>query len=173
MNLQYFLNPRSVAVVGASSNRAKIGRQILDNLIQGGYRGRIFPINLQDKKIAGLSAYSDLKMIPRPDFNAMLVIIAIPAKFVLAEITKGASLGVRNFIVISAGFKENGAEGEKMEEEMAALAKKHRLNILGPNCLGFINSRLKLNATFAASDLKPGNIALLSQSGAIGDIAWF
>lgn len=171
MNLQYFLNPRSVAVVGASSNRAKIGRQILDNLLQGGYRGRIFPINLQDKKIAGLPAYSDLKMIPRPDFKTMLVIIAIPAKFVLAEITKGASLGAKNFIVISAGFKENGAEGEKMEEEMAALARKHRLNILGPNCLGFINSRLKLNATFAASDLKPGNIALLSQSGAIGAAA--
>mgnify|MGYP000966084083 CR=1 FL=1 len=175
MNLEYFLAPRSVAIIGASSNRAKIGRQILDNLIQGGYRGRIFPINLQDKKIAGLPAYAELKLIPRPDFSTMLAVIAIPAKFVFAEIAKGAALGVKNFIVISAGFKESSPEGKKMEAEMTALAKKYNLNILGPNCLGFINSKLRLNATFAASDLKPGNIALLSQSGAIGAAAldWF
>lgn len=168
MNLRYFLNPHSVAVIGASSNPDKIGRQILDNLVKGGYKGKIFPINLQDKKIAGLAAYADIGLIPKPDFSTMLAIIAIPAKFVLSEIIKSADLGLKNFIIISAGFKENGPEGEKMEREIAAVAEKYGLNILGPNCLGFINSSLNLNATFAASDLKNGNIALLSQSGAIG-----
>lgn len=171
MDLKNFLNPQSVAVIGASSNPEKIGRQILDNLIGGGYRGKIFPINLQDKIIAGLPAYADIKMIPRPDFSKMLAIIAIPAKFVLAEIMKGADLGLKNFIVISAGFKESGPDGEAMEREMAVMAKKYGLNILGPNCLGFINSSLKLNATFAASNLKSGHITLLSQSGAIGSAA--
>lgn len=168
MNLKNLFNPSAVAVIGASSDSLKIGRQILDNLIKGAYRGRIFPINLHAKEIAGLKAYADLKAIPGSNFSNMLVIIAIPAQYVLAEVEKGASLGLKNFIIISAGFKESGPTGKKLEDDLLVLSKKYNLHILGPNCLGMINSRANLNATFASSDMKSGRIALLSQSGAIG-----
>ena len=168
MSLNYFFNPRSVAVVGASNNPAKLGRQILDNIIKGGFKGRIYPINLQEKKIAELKAFSGLEDLPRTAMAGLLVVIAIPAPFVVAEIKKCAGLGVKNIIIITAGFKETGEAGKKLEAEIKAIARRHRLNILGPNCLGFINTWHKLNATFAAADTAAGTCALLSQSGAIG-----
>jgi len=171
MSLKYLFNPRSIAVIGASNNQLKIGRQILDNIIQGGYGGKVFPINLQDKKIAGLKAYSDLAAVPESRSAELLVVIAIPAQFVVVEVEKCAKLGIKNIIIISAGFKESGLVGERLEKEINILAIKYNLNILGPNCLGLINAKNKLNATFAATNLRPGKIALLSQSGAIGSIA--
>ncbi|MFA5131501.1 MAG: acetate--CoA ligase family protein [Patescibacteria group bacterium] len=171
MSLKYFFNPKSVAVIGASSDKAKIGRQVLDNIIRGGYQGRIYPLNLKEKKIAGLIAYENLENLPRREYEALLVIIAIPAQFVLAEIKKCAHLGIKNIIIITAGFKEAGEEGKKQEADIVALAARHHLHILGPNCLGLINTWHKLNATFAAADKATGNTALLSQSGAIGSAA--
>jgi acetyltransferase len=171
MSLKYFFNPRAVAVIGASNNPEKLGRQILDNLIKGGFKGRIFPINLKEKKIAGLKAYPDLGVLPKREMTALLVVVAIPAPFVLEEIKKCGHLGIKNIIIITAGFRENGTDGKKLEEDIAMLAKKYHLNILGPNCLGLINTWHKLNATFASADRETGNSALLSQSGAIGAAA--
>ncbi len=171
MSLKYFFNPKSVAVVGASKDKIKIGRQVLDNIIKGGFRGKIFPINLKEKKIAGLKAYPGLENSASFEFESLLVVIAIPAQFVLAEIKKCAKLGVKNIIIITAGFKEAGGEGKEIEAEIARLADKHHLHILGPNCLGLINTWHKLNATFASADTSTGNTALLSQSGAIGSAA--
>jgi len=171
MSLKYFFNPRAVAIVGASSNPEKLGRQILDNVVQGGFKGRVYPINLKEKKIAGRTAYASLSALPRASWATLLVIIAIPAPLVLDEIKKCGLLGIKNIIIISAGFKEDGAEGEKLETAIALVAKKYRLNILGPNCLGLINTWHKLNATFAAADKETGSSALLSQSGAIGAAA--
>jgi len=171
MSLKYFFNPEAVAIVGASSNQKKIGRQVLNNISQGGFRGRIYPINLQEKKIAGLKAYSDLQKLPRQDFSRLLLIIAIPAQFVLEEIKKCVSLGIKNVVIISAGFKEGGADGKEREKLIVDLAEKNKINILGPNCLGLINVSNNLNASFAASGCKPGRIALLSQSGAVGSAA--
>jgi acetyltransferase len=168
MSLNYFFNPRAAAVVGASNNPEKLGRQILDNIIKGEFKGHIYPINLKEKKIAGLKAYPDLATLPSAVRPGLLVIIAIPAPFVVAEVQKCASLGIKNIIIITAGFKEAGEDGKKMEAEIREIAQHNRLNILGPNCLGLINTRHKLNATFAAADTKTGNCALLSQSGAIG-----
>lgn len=168
MSLNYFFNPRSVAVVGASNSPEKLGRQILDNIIKGGFRGRIYPINLKEKKIAGLKSFSSLEALPRATKTGLLVVISIPAQFVLAEVKKCASLGIKNIVIITAGFKEAGEEGKKLEEEIKAIAARHHLNILGPNCLGLINTWHKLNATFAAADTETGDCALLSQSGAIG-----
>lgn len=170
-SLKNFFNPRSVAVIGASQDKDKIGRQILDNLIKGGFPGRIYPINLKEKKIAGLQAYASLNDLPAASFKALLVVVAIPPQFVLDEIKKCAQLGIKNIIIITAGFKEMGAEGAKHEEAIAQIARQKNLNILGPNCLGLINTWGKLNATFAAADKATGNIALLSQSGAIGSAA--
>lgn len=171
MSLKYFFNPKSVAIIGASNDKAKIGRQILDNVITGGFKGKIFPINLKEKKIAGLAAYAGLENLPKKDYASLLAVIAIPMPFVLAEIKKCAKLGIKNIVIITAGFKEAGGEGKLAEEEISALAAKHRLNILGPNCLGLINTWSKLNASFGSADTSTGNIALLSQSGAIGSAA--
>lgn len=168
MSLQNFFKPEAVAVVGASSDPAKLGRQILDNIISGGFKGKIYPLNLKEKKIAGLDAYADLKDLPLKNPETILVVIAIPAKFVLAEIEKCASLGLKNIIIISAGFKESGADGKILEERIIKIAASNSLNILGPNCLGFINTLTDLNATFGAAKNQDGNVAILSQSGAIG-----
>ncbi|MCX6794480.1 MAG: acetate--CoA ligase family protein [Candidatus Falkowbacteria bacterium] len=168
MSLNYFFNPRSVAVVGASNSPAKLGRQILDNIIKGGFKGHIYPINLQEKKIAKLKAFSSLEALPKAEMAGLLVVIAIPAPFVIAEIKKCVGLGVKNIIIITAGFKEAGETGKKLEAEIKVIASRHHLNILGPNCLGLINTWHKLNATFAAADTATGTCALLSQSGAIG-----
>lgn len=171
MSLKYFFNPEAVAVIGASSDQTKIGRQVLDNIIAGGYLGKIFPLNLKEKKIAGLKAYPSLNALPSAQLAKLLVVIAIPAPFVLAEIKKCANLGIKNIVIITAGFKETGEEGKKIESEISHLAARHHLNILGPNCLGLINTWHKLNATFAAADSATGSAALLSQSGAVGSAA--
>lgn len=171
MSLKYFFNPKSVAVLGASNDKIKIGRQVLDNVISGGFKGKIFPINLKEDKIAGLKAYSSLDKLPKIEYESLLVVIAIPVQFVLAEINKCAQLGIKNIVIITAGFKETSEAGRKIEIEIANLAARHHLNILGPNCLGLINTWHKLNATFASADTTTGSIALLSQSGAIGSAA--
>jgi len=171
MSLNYFFNPRAVAVIGASSNPAKLGRQVLDNIIKNGFKGGIYPINLKESKVAGLNAYSDLAKLPAKDYPFLLVIVAIPAKFVLEELEKCAVLGIKNIVIITAGFKEDGSEGKILEDKIVELARKHKLNILGPNCLGLINTWQGLNATFAKADKETGNSALLSQSGAIGAAA--
>jgi len=168
MSLNHFFNPRSVAVVGASNSPEKLGRQILDNIIKGGFKGRIYPINLKEKKIAQLRAYPSLEALPTSVRAGLLVVISIPAPFVVAEVKKCATLSIKNIVIITAGFKEAGAAGKKFEEEIQDIARRHHLNILGPNCLGLINTWHKLNATFAAADTETGNCALLSQSGAIG-----
>lgn len=171
MSLNNFFNPAAVAVVGASNQKTKIGRQILDNLIKGGFKGKIFPINLKEKQIAGLKVYASLENLPLKEWPTLLVVIAIPMPFVLAEIKKCVNLGIKNIIIITAGFKEVGGEGEIAEAEIAKLAAEHQLNILGPNCLGLINTWGKLNASFSSADTSTGNIAFLSQSGAIGSAA--
>jgi len=168
MDLTNFFNPRGIAVVGASSDSRKVGRQVLDSIIRNGYAGGIFPINRENKTIAGRKAFASLEMIPLKNKTAILVVIVIPAPFVLGEIEKCVRLGIKNIIIISAGFKETGAEGMAREEEINKLARAHRLNILGPNCLGFINNNRHLNASFADSGSGGGQIAVLSQSGAIG-----
>lgn len=171
MSLKNLFNPESVAIIGASNDKAKIGRQVLDNIIRGGFKGKIFPVNLKEKKIAGLNAYPSLEIISKKEYPTLLVVIAIPVQFVLAEIKKCAKLGIKNVVIITAGFKEAGGEGKIIEEEITVIATKHQMNILGPNCLGLINTWHKLNATFASADTATGNIALLSQSGAIGSAA--
>jgi len=171
MTLKNFFTPAAVAIIGASQNKNKIGRQILDNIIKGGFPGKIYPLNLQEKKIAGLKAYASLSSLPRQNFLKLLVIIAIPPQLVGAEIKKCGQLGIKNIIIITAGFKESSPVGAELEKEIARLAARYHLNILGPNCLGLINTWHKLNATFAAADQETGNIALLSQSGAIGSAA--
>ncbi len=175
MDIRAFCEPKSIAVVGASSNRKKLGWQILSNLKKGGYSGKIYPVNLKSDRILGLKAYPSLLDI---DNSVDLALIVIPKKKVIEEVRKCAERKIKNIIIISAGFKESDKEGKRMEEKIIELAKQNDLNILGPNCLGLINSRKKINLTFSRFDLVGGRdsrIACLSQSGAIGSslLDWF
>ena len=171
MKLKNFFNPQAIAIIGASLDKKKIGRQILDNIIKSGFSGKIYPINLKKGKIANQKILTDLEEIPPKYLASTLVVIAIPAIFVVKEVEKCGRLGIKNIIIISAGFKESNKEGVDREKKLAILVKKYQLNILGPNCLGFINNIFKVNASFAKSSIGSGRIALLSQSGAIGSAA--
>ncbi|HPY08530.1 MAG: acetate--CoA ligase family protein [Patescibacteria group bacterium] len=168
MNLKNFFTPSAIAVVGASQNPKKVGRQVLDNIISSGYQGKIFPINLQEKTIASLPVFSDLEKLPIKDWSSLLVMIVIPAAFVLPEIEKCGRLGIKNIIIISAGFKESDAKGKKREAELKVLINKYGLNVLGPNCLGFINNFNHFNASFSHRANINSKVAFISQSGAIG-----
>ena len=169
--LKNFLNPKSIAIIGASKNKKKIGYQILKNIKTNLFSGKIYPINPKEKTIEGLKTYQSIKNIKN---KIDLAIIVIPAKIVLLEIEKCAQIGIKNIIIISAGFSETNSEGKEIEEKIKKIAKKHQLNILGPNCLGFINKPNSLNATFALVDKKQFSkpnqtgIGVISQSGAIG-----
>jgi acetyltransferase len=170
MDLKKFLNPRSIAIIGASNNNQKIGAQILQNIKTSGWSGRLVPINIHEKIVGGFRAYQKIS-----DFNGPidLAIIVIPAPLVVTEVKSCALLGIKNIVIISAGFGEMSEAGKQAEVEIKEVAHKYKVNILGPNCLGFINSKVSLNATFANFSPDPkitrrNNIAFLSQSGAIG-----
>ncbi len=162
-NLEKFFNPRSIAVVGATEKEGKVGNAIAKNVLELGYKGKIFLVNPSHETLFGRKCYSSLEGIKE---EIDLAIIIVPAKIANGIISKG-SAKAKNFVVISAGFSEIGEEGKKREKELAEIAEEKGLNILGPNCLGFIIPKIKLNASFAGGMPEPGNIALISQSGAL------
>ncbi len=163
MNLNNLFNPKSIAIVGASPEEGKVGNVIAKNISELGYAGKVFFVNPKHEEIFGQKCYYTLSDIKE---DVDLAIVAIPAKFVNATIAESAHK-IKNFVVISAGFGETDEEGKAREKELGALAKKYNLNILGPNCLGFIVPSLKLNASFAGGLPEAGNIAFVSQSGAL------
>ncbi|MFA5162952.1 MAG: acetate--CoA ligase family protein [Patescibacteria group bacterium] len=172
MSLSNFLKPSAIVLVGASSHPAKIGHQILKNIINSGFSGKIYPVNLKGGRLLGWKVYQSLEKLPSLKKVGALVVIAIPAPLVLPEVERAGRLGFKNLVIISAGFRESGAEGVNRENQLRDLAQKFHLNILGPNCLGFINNRLPLNLSFAqalpASSGQSTGLAFLSQSGALG-----
>lgn len=162
--LEKFFYPRSVAVIGASADRNKVGYGIINNLIEGKYKGKIYPVNLKAKKIQGLKAYPTVTDIPTA---VDLAVVVIPAVFVNGALRQCGEKGIRHAIVISSGFKETGKEGAKLEQEMALIAKEYDMQIIGPNCLGLADSISRLNASFANGMTKRGKLGFISQSGAI------
>ena len=164
MGLESFFNPKSVAIVGASRQKGKVGYEILANMIQGGYAGGIFPINPNADSIEGLKCFADLKSIGQvPD----LVIIIVPAKYVPGVMEECAKVRVRSVIIITAGFKEVGPEGKALEEQVVRIARRAGIRFIGPNCLGVIAPSHKLNASFGGDLPTPGGIGYISQSGAL------
>lgn len=161
--LEKLFDPDSVAVIGASRTRGKVGRAVLDNLING-YEGEIYPINPGADEILGLRCYTSILEVPQ---KVDLAVIVVPARFVPDVIDECGHAGVGNVVVISAGFKESGIEGARLERRCAEIAAEYGMHLVGPNCLGIIDPHSGLNASFAASMAKEGNIALMSQSGAI------
>ncbi len=164
MSLENFFNPHSVAIVGASHQKGKVGYEILKNMIDAGYEGRIFPINPNRQAIEGLECYPDLKSVGQvPD----LVIIIVPAKIVPAIMRQCAEVGVQSVVIITAGFKEVGKEGRELEKQIVQIARQVGIRIIGPNCLGLIVPANKLNASFGGNLPAVGAIGYLSQSGAL------
>lgn len=165
-NLHSFFNPRSIAVVGASPKKGKLGNIILENIAQGDWKGKIYCVNPKHKRIGKYKCFANLSGIKK---TVDLAIVAIPALVVNEVLEAGVKTRpkISNYAVISAGFKESGSAGKKLEEKLVSIAKKHNLNILGPNCLGFLNSDANLNATFAGVAIIKGRIAIVSQSGAL------
>jgi len=166
--LENFFKPYSVAVIGASREKRKLGNQVLENLLKAGFPGRIFPINIKagpSTRILGMKAYSCLMDVPEP---VDLAVVVVPSRHVLSVIRDCAAKGTDSVVIISAGFKEVGSAGFLLEEEILKLSRDSGIRILGPNVLGIIDTHHRLNASFAPSFPPAGNIALLSQSGALG-----
>lgn len=162
--LNNFFQPKSVAVIGASHKKGKVGHDIFSNILHYGFKGKVYPINPKAKKVSGRKTYpSVLKVKEKID----LAVIAIPYHRVLEAIEDCGKKQIKAVIIISAGFKEAGPEGARIERDLKERAKKLKLRILGPNCLGLIDTSSCLNASFAKGMPLKGNIAFFSQSGAL------
>jgi len=164
MALKKFFNPSSVAIVGASRTKGKVGYEILRSMLDGGYKGGIFPINPNTETIEGLKCYRDLESIGQaPE----LVIIVVPAKLVPAVMQQCAKIGSKAVIIITAGFKEVGQDGRELENRVIQIARQGHIRVIGPNCLGVIAPGSKLNASFGGEMPARGAIGYISQSGAL------
>ncbi len=164
MSLESFFTPKSVAIVGASRQKGKVGYEILVNMIASGFEGKIFPVNRSTDEVEGLKCYPDLTSIGE---TPELVIVIVPAKFVLGVMEECEKIGTKAVIIITAGFKEIGQEGKKLEDEIVRVARRANIRVIGPNCLGVTVTASKLNASFGGDLPDVGGIGYLSQSGAL------
>ena len=164
-NLDKIFNPKSVAIIGASDVEGSVGYAIVKNFAQMGFTGKVYFVNIRKPEILGTKTYPTVDQISEPIDLAM---IATPAKTVPDVLEECGKAKVKGVIIVSAGFKETGPEGKVLEEKCVELAKKYGIRIIGPNCIGVIRPRNNLNATFLDKMPKQGNIAFLSQSGALG-----
>jgi len=165
--LSAFMKPTSVAVIGASAKEESVGYAVFSNILKTGFKGIVYPVNPSTRSILSVRAYPSILDIPDP---VDLAIICIPSKFVPQSVIECGKKGVKGVVVISAGFKETGSEGARLEEDLKNAASSYNLPLIGPNCLGLGNMdpAVQLNATFAKRAPKSGNIAIVSQSGALG-----
>src|SRR6267378_3616137 len=165
--LEPLLKPQSVAVIGASRRRDSIGGAILHNLIERGFQGPVYPVNPKATHVQSIPAYPSIAAVPGP---VDLGVIVIPAVQVLEAATACGEKGVKALVVISAGFKETGDEGLKRERELLEVVRRYGMRLVGPNCLGIVNTdpKVSLNATFAPLSPPVGRVAFSSQSGALG-----
>ncbi len=161
------LRPGCVAVVGAGRHPGNVGHQVVQSLLAGDFSGTVYPVNPSARAVSGVPAFPALLSVPEPVDLAM---VAVPAPAVPGVIDEAASMGVRAVTIITAGFGETGRSGAEVETEMLSTARRHGMRIVGPNCLGVINTDpgIRMSATFAPVDPLPGRLALVSQSGAVG-----
>jgi len=164
MQLDTLFNPQSVAIIGANDEPASVGYALMKNILSGSAR-EVYPVTLGTAEVMGHAAYTSVSMIPRA---VDLAVIAIRADIVPTVLEECAEKGIKNVVLISAGFKEMGADGAALEQTVADIAHKHDIALLGPNCLGVMNAQRDFNASFAVNSPKKGDIAFVSQSGALG-----
>ena len=165
-SLRGFLDPRSVAVYGASARRGTIGGELYRNILAGGFTGRVLPLNRRAESVDGVPARQSLRGGSAPPFD--LAVICVPAAAVADAATDALEAGVRSLCVVSAGFAEIGAAGAARQESLVALVRSYGGRLIGPNCLGIASTGSRLSATFAAQPLPPGGVGFASQSGALG-----
>lgn len=165
-NLDAIFSPRSVAVVGASTTPGKVGHDIFANILKGGYRGILYPVNPNAKSVLSVRAYPNILDIPD---DVDLAIIILSPRVALKAIKEAIKKGVKGVVIVSAGFREVGGEGLEIENQIVSICKKAGVRVVGPNCLGVINplSSVSLNASFSRRMPKSGNISFISQSGAL------
>ena len=164
-NLDKIFNPKTVAIIGASDVEGSVGYSIVKNFAQGGYAGKVYFVNVRKPEILGIKTYPAVGQIPE---SIDLALIATPAKTVPDVMVECGKANVKGVIIVSAGFKETGPEGKALEDKISEVAKQYGIRVIGPNCIGVIRPRTNLNATFLDKVPKSGNIAFLSQSGALG-----
>jgi len=162
--LDAIFSPKTVAVIGATETASSVGRTVLWNLLSNPFGGTVFPVNLKRPSVLGIKAYKTIADVPA---KVDLVVLVTPAALVPGLISECVSAGVKGAIVISAGFKEMGPPGVELERQVLEHARRGRMRLIGPNCLGVMNPMSGLNATFAKGMARPGNVAFISQSGAL------
>ncbi|MBU0674003.1 MAG: acetate--CoA ligase family protein [Proteobacteria bacterium] len=162
--LDELFRPEEVAVIGASRTPGKVGHDIVKNLIEGGYQGLILPVNPGADEVLGLTC---LKSLADHHGKVDLAILAVPRAAILKAAEEAIKAGARSLVVITAGFKETGPEGAAIEQQLVGLCRARQVRMLGPNCLGLINTAHRLNASFAGHIPRPGMISVVSQSGAL------
>ena len=165
LNLDKIFNPKNVAIVGASDVKGSVGYAIVKNFSQFGFAGKVFLVNNRKPEVLGVKTFKSVLEIPD---QVDLAIIATPAKTVPDVIEQCGKVKIKGVIIISAGFKEIGPPGKALEDKIIETSKKYGIRVIGPNCIGIIKPKTKLNATFLDKMPKAGNIAFLSQSGALG-----
>lgn len=164
MNLHRLFNPASVAVIGASERKGSVGFSIMNNLLNGSFKGHIFPVNSRHQQIMGLDCCSDIRDIQS---NVDMAVIATPMQSVPEVVESCGKAGAAGVVIVSSGGKETGSRGQDLESRIREKALPYKLRIIGPNCLGVMNTGRGLNASFAHVPPLPGKIAFLSQSGAV------
>ena len=164
-DIERMFSPKTIALIGATDKEGTVGEATLKNLLIGKGRHTVFPVNPSHTTVAGLTCYPNIAAVPE---HVDLAVIATPAKSVPEVVDECGKAGVDGVVIISAGFREIGAEGAKLEEEIKIIRAKYGLRLLGPNCVGFARPSIHLNATFLRDSPELGSIAFISQSGALG-----
>jgi acyl-CoA synthetase (NDP forming)/GNAT superfamily N-acetyltransferase len=166
-SLKPVLSPRSVAVIGAGRRPGGIGHEVLMNLAAGGFTGRLSAVNPHAEHINDIPAYPSIAEVPGP---VDLAIIAVPADVVAQVLEECGAAGVGGAVILTAGFAELGTDGQRLQRDLLTIARRHSLRLIGPNCLGIVNTapEVRLDATFANIRAVPGSLALAAQSGAVG-----
>ncbi|HPQ53535.1 MAG TPA: acetate--CoA ligase family protein [Spirochaetota bacterium] len=162
-DIQFLFEPESIAVIGASRNPEKLGNKIVRNIVSNGYKGKVYPINSEGDTLYDLKVYKTLEAVGK---GVDIAVIAVPADKVLEAVKSCGETGTKNAVIISSGFSETGNSAG--EYKIVSCAREYGLRILGPNVFGIYSSAVSLNATFVPSEIIPGNIAILTQSGALG-----
>ncbi|MBV9335659.1 MAG: GNAT family N-acetyltransferase, partial [Solirubrobacterales bacterium] len=162
-----FLEPKSVAVIGASRRRGTVGGEILHNLLAAGFNRPVYAVNNQADLVQSLTAHRSIRDVPEP---VELAVVAVPAEAVVAAARECADGGVRALLVISSGFAESGIDGARRQRDLVEVCRAAGVRVVGPNCLGTLNTspEVRLNATFAPPAVAPGGVGFMSQSGGLG-----
>ena len=163
--MKELLSPNSVAVIGASNDETKLGGMLVKNMLNAGFKGKLYPINPKGGEIMGLKAYPSVTDVGEP---IDLAVVAVKAALVEGEVRKMKEAGIKYAAILTAGFKEDSPEGAELEKKLVQAAKESGVRFLGPNCFGLMCAGKGVNATFTYMLPKTGNISIFSQSGAVG-----